>query len=145
MKSIITSILIALVALPAYAEMDNNTGYWLGDKRVENGKLECKFQLAQYEGSNDNLVIYQKWLTSMDNGKSPICPDDVTYNWMDWRVDSYDHWDWWKTTTDYTKYKQVTSIEKDLNHGYSFILIYDMNGDFVDVKRNDFLNYLCQE
>lgn len=143
MKSIITSILIALIALPA-AALDNNTGFWTGGKKVENGKLLCDFRVAQYEGSNDNLVEFNKWLTSMDNGKSPICPVDVIYNWMDWRVDSYDYWDWWKTTTDWTRYKQVQEVEKQLDHGYSFILIYDVRGDFVYVDRDDYLDYMAR-
>ena len=147
MKRIILAILVSLVALPAAAAYKSDAA-WNGNTRLDgdHGKLECEFKYV-YHGpynQNENRTF---WSTSMEHGKSPVCPVHLTYgDDSNWHVGDlgWDAWNNWKNTNDYQQYKLFLSKEKNASNApegeYTWILT-EQNGDMVRVLNEDFHDY----
>lgn len=145
MKRIILSILVSLIALPAAAAY-NTDAEWTGKTRLdtEHNKLECEFH---YQYKNHSVTNKYMWSTSMEHGKSPVCPAHLRSKDGDgnWHVGDlgWDGWNAWKKTSDYELYKSILIKEKAAykaeEGGYTWITA--PNNDIVRVLNEDYADY----
>lgn len=142
-------MLVALIALPAAAtEMTGGHAHWTGDKRQAGDKLECQFVHPKYDSKNDNVPLEFFWKTSLDNGQSPFCPVDLTYEWG-WHLaggQATNQLDALRVSETWDHYKDYYQAQKDLKnkHKGNTVQLYDTHSTLVSVRKDSFLDYMTQ-
>lgn len=149
MKKVILSMLVALIALPAAAsEIGGGHAHWTGQKRQADNKLECQFVHPKYDTKSDNAPLEYFWKTSLDNGQSPFCPVDLTYEWG-WHLgggQSSHQLDALRTSEQWEHYKDFYSAEKELRDHFkgNTVQLYDTQGTLIAVDREALVAYMTQ-